>query len=206
MYRKCIVVVVALVMAVPVQGADIWVSGSGSDGGLGTPGSPYRTISKAMNTAEPNDVIKVLTGTYDVSVGEVFPIPVKSGVDIRGQETSPASWPRIGGDVADSGVDGLFEVDATTADRGRIEFYRLWFVGEDSTGEDAPSAVAVAVAGDHSAIVLVDDCHVERSEMNDSSHGDRAALNFVIGWGECTTKVANSTIFANARGGIEMAT
>lgn len=48
--------------------ASIWVSTSGSDSGNGTSSSPFRTIQKAINTAEPGTSIYVKAGTYNENV------------------------------------------------------------------------------------------------------------------------------------------
>lgn len=162
----------------------IWVSGTGNDdSGLGTSGSPFRTISWAMEQANPNDTIKVLTGDYDVNAGETFPIQVKNGVQILGQETNPTSFPRIGGDIADSSVRALVEVvaNATNGERKGVVLLKLRFVGEDTAGEDAPSAVYVENAGGYAASVTLDDCRVERGAMNDSGQADRASVVAVAG-------------------------
>ncbi len=124
--------------------ADLWVSGTGDDvTGDGTSGNPYRTLSFAMSAASSNDTINVLSGDYGVADGEVFPIVIKAGVDILGQEADEEDLPRIGGDIEDGSVRALFEVVAASADRVDILISGLRFVGEDTENEDAPSALYV---------------------------------------------------------------
>ena len=163
--------------ASPAQAADIWVSGTGSDlGGDGSSAEPFRTIGRAMVQAVPHDVIKVLSGDYGIADGEVFPIAIKHGVDIIGQEGSPANYPRIGGDVEDGDVRALFEVVADTADRTGILISGLRFVGEDTANEDAPSAIYVENADGYKAWVAVENSIIERSRMNDSGSSGRPAI------------------------------
>ncbi len=48
--------------------ASIWVSSSGSDSGTGTKASPFKTIQKAINNADPGTSIYVKAGTYNENV------------------------------------------------------------------------------------------------------------------------------------------
>ncbi|MBN1121273.1 MAG: right-handed parallel beta-helix repeat-containing protein, partial [Anaerolineae bacterium] len=50
---------------VPVTGMVYYVAPSGSDGGSGDSGHPWRTLQKAANTANPGDVVIVHGGTYN---------------------------------------------------------------------------------------------------------------------------------------------
>jgi hypothetical protein len=152
----CAIVGCVLALAPPLLAADIWVSGTGDDsGGDGTFGSPYRTISKAMNVASTGDVIKVLAGDYDIDAGESFPITIKEGVDILGQETTEANYPHIGGDLLaeNSPADALFVITATTADRGDIVIKKLRFLGEDVAGLNSAVALIVTTADGHTVTV-----------------------------------------------------
>lgn len=165
--------------------ADIWVSGSGSDffPNDGSSVLPFRTINRAMQEANANDTIKVLSGDYGVADGEVFPIVIKAGVDILGQEAEEEDLPRIGGDVEDGSVRALFEVVAASADRVDILISGLRFVGEDTENEDAPSALYVENRDGYKAIVAIEHCIVERSRMNESGSAGRAAIVGVAGAG-----------------------
>lgn len=164
------------VLAPMLSATDIWVSGEGDDANLGTYGSPFRTITWAMNVANANDVIKVLSGDYDVGTGEVFPIQVKAGVDILGQQQDEEDYPRVGGDVADSNVRALIEVLATADDRLATTISYLRFVGKNTSGEDAPSAVYVENANEYQAEVDIENCIIERSRMNVSGASGRASI------------------------------
>ena len=71
----------------PPPPADWYVSATtGSDGGAGDAGSPFRTISYACTQASSGQTIQVLPGTYDIAIGEVFPIVIPAGVIVLGDE------------------------------------------------------------------------------------------------------------------------
>lgn len=69
---------------------NVYVSGSqGSDGtGDGRPGTPFRTITKALTDRAGPARIVVGAGTYDASSGERFPIVVGSGIEIAADSVS----------------------------------------------------------------------------------------------------------------------
>jgi parallel beta-helix repeat protein len=56
----------------------------GSDGGDGSESAPFKTLTKALEAAQANTVIRLAPGLYSEQSGEVFPIMMKSGVTIRG--------------------------------------------------------------------------------------------------------------------------
>jgi parallel beta-helix repeat protein len=58
---------------------------TGNDANEGSPQSPFRTITKALETALENTIIVLAPGTYSVATGEQFPIVMKSGVTLQGQ-------------------------------------------------------------------------------------------------------------------------
>jgi hypothetical protein len=205
--RVASVFVVGTALAGPAFATDIWVSGTGSNGNPGTASLPYRTITWAMFNANGGDTIKVKSGVYDVNAGESFPIDIKHNVDIIGQETSVANWPLIGGDVnvSSSSVEALLRVQATGANRTGIDVKKLYFVGEDYSGKDAPSAFLVRVTAGYSATVTFEDNFCERSAMNDSGSADRATVLVEPGYGSTNVTVLNCReIGASARAGIEI--
>jgi parallel beta-helix repeat protein len=62
---------------------------SGNDQtGKGTIQAPFRSITNALLQAKPTNTIKLASGTYTVANGEIFPIQLKSGVIISGNETN----------------------------------------------------------------------------------------------------------------------
>lgn len=52
--------------------------------GDGSPGKPFRTITKGLSTATDGYTVKVSPGTYDGSIGEVFPLQLKQNVTLEG--------------------------------------------------------------------------------------------------------------------------
>jgi uncharacterized repeat protein (TIGR01451 family) len=52
--------------------------------GNGSATSPWRTITKALTHVAPGDTIRVLPGTYDAAIGEMFPLALRSGLTLIG--------------------------------------------------------------------------------------------------------------------------
>jgi parallel beta-helix repeat protein len=68
---------------------DYWVSASqGSDSNPGTRVEPFKTISHALSTAGENKFIKVLPGTYDEGLEEIFPLVLQTGQVLIGDEAN----------------------------------------------------------------------------------------------------------------------
>ncbi|MGB7428579.1 MAG: DUF1565 domain-containing protein [Microcoleaceae cyanobacterium] len=64
----------------PTQGRD-------AEGG-GTQAAPWRTITAALQVAQPGTIIQLAPGTYSQEAGEVFPIMIPDGVILKGDEAS----------------------------------------------------------------------------------------------------------------------
>jgi parallel beta-helix repeat protein len=79
-----------LMAQVPVTATVIYVNpATGTDAGAGaTIAAPYKTISFALNRATPGTVIQLAVGTYNDTTGEKFPLLLKPGVTLRGDESS----------------------------------------------------------------------------------------------------------------------
>ncbi len=155
-----------------------YVSPSGDDMNLGTSQSaPLQHLTFAVETkAAAGDTVRVLPGTYDVTNnGESFPIDVPTDITIEGYGVTPANQARIGGDVGSSSVAALFGIDGTSTPREDITIRKLAFVGEDTSGVDAPSAIVVA--GGEVASVTIEQCGFQRGEMNDASTANRATIH-----------------------------
>jgi len=76
-----------LIVSVALGAADLHVSGSGDDaGGNGTNGSPWRTIGRALEAAGEGDAIRIHAGLYDTAAGEVFPLDLRPGVAVVGDD------------------------------------------------------------------------------------------------------------------------
>jgi parallel beta-helix repeat protein len=65
----------------PATGAD--TSGAGADAA-----TPYKTISFAINQAQPGTIIQLAPGNYSSQTGEQFPLILKPGVTLRGDESA----------------------------------------------------------------------------------------------------------------------
>ncbi|KST65500.1 DUF1565 domain-containing protein [Mastigocoleus testarum] len=61
---------------------------AGNDTGDGSSAAPLQTITKALEIAKSNTVIRLSEGNYSESSGEKFPLFLKSGVTITGEENS----------------------------------------------------------------------------------------------------------------------
>ena len=58
-------------------------TGSNTSNNCTSSGSPCKTITHAMAMATSGDTINVAPGTYNPAAGEVFPILLKSGVQLK---------------------------------------------------------------------------------------------------------------------------
>ncbi|BAZ53116.1 hypothetical protein NIES4103_57880 [Nostoc sp. NIES-4103] len=75
---------------VPTTATVIYVnSATGADtaGAGATAAAPYKTITAALNQAQAGTVIQLAAGTYNAETGEKFPIFLKPGVTLQGDET-----------------------------------------------------------------------------------------------------------------------
>ncbi len=186
----------------------IWVDDSNTDPPFeGTSDDPFQSITAALNQGSPatGDIIKVRAGTYDDAL-ETFPLDIPDGVSVLGDRTG--ARPQLGGDAAggsSSSVEAVIRIIANTANGNRsdIDLAYLEFPGEDTSGIDAPSAVLLRVADNKSiSNVTIDSCVFERSEMNDSTHADRATITLENGPGSIAMVIEDNVIEPSAKGGI----
>ncbi|MBE9012316.1 DUF1565 domain-containing protein [Pseudanabaenaceae cyanobacterium LEGE 13415] len=64
-------------------------SAIGNDGAnAGSESSPYRTISYALQQANEGTIVRVATGTYSPETGERFPLQLKSGITLQGNDST----------------------------------------------------------------------------------------------------------------------
>ncbi len=61
-------------------------TGTDADGAGTTEAAPYKTITFALNQAQPGTIIQLAPGTYSEETGEKFPLQIKPGVTLRGDE------------------------------------------------------------------------------------------------------------------------
>jgi len=69
-----------LLFVSPIVGNDINADGSQR--------SPFRTITHALEVAQPNTVIMLAAGTYSADSGEIFPLMLHPGVTIQGDPST----------------------------------------------------------------------------------------------------------------------
>ncbi|MFB2833361.1 DUF1565 domain-containing protein [Floridanema evergladense] len=76
--------------ATPATANTVYVNPqTGNDSaGAGNQVAPYRTITFALQQAQPGTVIQLAPGSYTAQTGEVFPLTVKSGVILRGDDST----------------------------------------------------------------------------------------------------------------------
>ncbi|UBF28503.1 DUF1565 domain-containing protein [Kovacikia minuta CCNUW1] len=75
---------------IPFGATVIYVNpGAGTDtSGAGSQARPYRSITYALQYAQPGTVVQLERGSYIQETGEVFPIRIPPGVILRGEEAS----------------------------------------------------------------------------------------------------------------------
>ncbi len=75
----------------PATAAAIYVNpatGTDSAGAGATSSAPYKSISFALSQAQPGAVIQLAPGNYNQESGETFPLSLKPGVTLRGDEAT----------------------------------------------------------------------------------------------------------------------
>ncbi len=72
-------------------------SGQDSAGAGNAEATPYKTITYALNQAQQGTVIQLAPGTYSKDSGEQFPLEIKQGVTLRGDESSKGQATLISG-------------------------------------------------------------------------------------------------------------
>ncbi|MUL36368.1 DUF1565 domain-containing protein [Gloeocapsopsis dulcis] len=76
---------------VPATTTVIYVNpqtGTDSAGAGSTAAAPYRTITYALSQAQPGTAIQLAPGNYSSETGEVFPLTIRQGVTLRGDDAS----------------------------------------------------------------------------------------------------------------------
>ncbi len=89
--------------------------------GSGDSNAPFRSLTHALQVAQPNTVIVLAPGTYSASNGESFPIQLKSGVTIQGNpENSGQDVIIKGGGLYSSPAFGEQNVTMVGADQAGL--------------------------------------------------------------------------------------
>ncbi len=78
--------------------------------GKGTLQAPFRSITNALTQATSGTIIKLAPATYTVANGEVFPIQLKAGITIQGNES------RLGNDTVIMGGGNFLSPTLTAKD------------------------------------------------------------------------------------------
>ncbi|RAM48316.1 MAG: hypothetical protein C6Y22_28670 [Hapalosiphonaceae cyanobacterium JJU2] len=76
---------------VPVTGNIVYVNptnGSDSAGAGTSQAQPYKTITYALSQAQSGTTVQLAPGTYNKESGEVFPLTIKQGVTLRGDQNT----------------------------------------------------------------------------------------------------------------------
>jgi hypothetical protein len=84
-------------------------------------GSPCKTITYAMSQAVAGDTINVEPGTYNLALGEVFPIDFKSGIQLKATGSPADTSIDATGDIVKTGI---IVVSSNTA-AARIEGFTI---------------------------------------------------------------------------------
>nr|WP_063721267.1 DUF1565 domain-containing protein [Nostoc punctiforme] len=63
-------------------------NGGNDSAGNGSESAPVKTITHALQLANPNTVIMLSTGTYSAETGEEFPLMLKPGISIQGNPSN----------------------------------------------------------------------------------------------------------------------
>ncbi len=61
---------------------------TGSDSAAGSQSAPFKTIKKALQTAQADTTIQLAAGTYNAASGETFPLEVPAQVKVIGNEAN----------------------------------------------------------------------------------------------------------------------
>lgn len=78
-----------LTAQVPATSTVIYVNpATGADTAAGTQAAPYKTITFALSKAQPGTIIQLAAGNYNKDTGETFPLLLKQGVTLRGDESN----------------------------------------------------------------------------------------------------------------------
>ncbi len=70
---------------------------SGSDSAAGSQSAPFKTITKALTSAQGDTRIQLAAGNYGTANGETFPLSVPSGVTVVGNEANKGNGIAIAG-------------------------------------------------------------------------------------------------------------
>lgn len=146
----------------------LFVNPSVGSNGDGSKSTPFKTITQALQVAEPNSVIILATGKYSVESGETFPLQLKSGVSIQGDPLTKGSNIAIAGggtfisptfarqDVTILGANSS-SLTGVTVTNPNPRGYGLWIESSSPTVSDntftGSDHDGISITGNSSAII-----------------------------------------------------
>ena len=173
--------------ALPVFGAEYFVSTTGLDSNGGSSGAPWRTIQKAANTVVPGDNVSILAGTYaervtisgkraSAGLPIVFrtrPGDVMAAIDQNGV-TPPSGT---------SAVLTITNCDYVTVQNLEVRNYK--------TTADTKTPIGILVNGDGSGVKLLG-CKVHDIWQSNATLNNFNANGFgILVYGDATLPIAN---------------
>ncbi len=155
-----------VVIVNPAAGSD--VTGNGSTV------SPFKTITHALQIAQPNTVIRLLAGTYSTATGERFPLRLKSGVRVQGDPVTRGQAVILNGGGSYAGRGGTpslsvplnvtvvgasqATLEGITISNPNAQGYGLWVEATQPTISDntftGNGKAAIAIAGSATPLIL----------------------------------------------------
>lgn len=125
----------------------IFVNPAVDGNGDGSESSPFKTITQALQVAEPNTTIALAAGIYSTQSGETFPLKLKPNVTLQGESKTRGSNIIIkGGDIFISPTFARQNVAILGADRASLigvtvtnpnpRGYALWIESSSPTVSD----------------------------------------------------------------------
>jgi parallel beta-helix repeat protein len=137
--------------------------------GNGTTIAPFKTITRALQAAQPDTVIQLLPGTYSTTTGEVFPLRLKPGVKVQGDAATRGQAIVLkGGGLYNSATSMSQNVTLVGANQATVEGititnpvaqgYGLWIESTQPTILDSTftgnGQAAIAIYGTATPLIL----------------------------------------------------
>lgn len=158
--------------------------------GRGTPNSPLKTMTKALQFALSGDSIFLAPGAYGAASGELFPISIKPGVRIQGDPATKGMGP---GATSVTG-GGVYTIAGGT--QGATTVTAAFVMGSGST----LSGVRVSVAGATGVGVVFDGNSALLSSCTITGCGASAVRIYQTG----SPTLTNNDLTSNAGSGVDV--
>jgi len=112
-------------VSAPPQPTVVWVDAvHGNDTtGSGTQGSPYATIGKGISVVATGGTVYVAAGTYDIALGETFPITINKNLTLIGDGASVTIIDGSLSDVINVNVGVIVDIKGFTIMNGNNGIY-----------------------------------------------------------------------------------